>query len=159
MEITVSRRWRWWSWRCFRDGDHKHKMMMAISYHLYWLHVMFILYASYFALIGGSIIRWSLTKFQGISVLAEYAPLRQFVVPRHHVMIGCDKLYVHIQWVQARFAHAEYSASEHWDRKVEHESYSRYDQHIVMFTIENYSISRDDWAWFSWFGSRDHLDD
>ena len=50
-----------------------------------------------------------LLKFQGISVLPEYAPLRQFVVPRHHVMIGCDKLYVHIQWVQDSFAHAEYS--------------------------------------------------
>ena len=62
MEIKVSRRWRWWSWRCFGDGDHKHKMMMAISYHLYWLHVMFILYASYLALIDGSIIRKSLTK-------------------------------------------------------------------------------------------------
>ena len=109
MEIKVSRRWRWWSRRCFEDGDHKHKMMMAISYHLYWLHVMFILYASYFALIDGSIIRWPLTKFQGTSVLPEYAPLRKFVVLRHHVMIGCDKLYVHIQRVQASFAHAEYS--------------------------------------------------
>ena len=69
---------------------------------------MFILYASYFAYYGVSIISWSLTKFQGISVLPEYAPLRQFIVPRHHVMIGCDKLYVHIQRVQASFAHAEY---------------------------------------------------
>ena len=32
---------------------------------------------------------------------------QKFVVPRHHVMIGYDKLYVHIQWVQASFAHAE----------------------------------------------------
>ena len=70
---------------------------------------MFIFYASYLALIDGSIIRWSLTKFQGISVLPEYAPLLQFFVLRHHVMIGCDKLYVHIQRVQASFAHAEYS--------------------------------------------------
>ena len=70
---------------------------------------MFIFYASYLALIDGSIIRWSLTKFQGTSVLPEYAPLLQFVVPRHHVMIGCDKLYVHIQRVQASSAHAEYS--------------------------------------------------
>ena len=62
MEIKVSRRWRWWSWRCFGDGDHKHKMMMAISYHLYWLHVMLILYASYLALFDGSIIRWPFTK-------------------------------------------------------------------------------------------------
>ena len=109
MEIKVSSRWRWWSRWCFGDGDQRHKMMMAISYHLYWLHVMFILYASYSALIDGIIIRWSLTKFQGISVLPVYAPLLQFVVPRHHVMIGCDKLYVHIQWVQASFARAEYS--------------------------------------------------
>ena len=52
---------------------------------------------------------WTWFKFQGISVLPEYAPLRKFVVPRHHVMIGCDKLYGHIQRVQASFAHAEYS--------------------------------------------------
>ena len=109
MEIKVSSRWRWWSWRCFGDGDQRQKMMMAISYHLYWLHVMFILYASYSALFDGSIIRWSLTKFQGISVLPEYALLQQSFVLRHHVMIGCDKLYVHIQWVQASFPHAEYS--------------------------------------------------
>ena len=70
---------------------------------------MFIFYASYFALIDGSIIRWSLTKFQDKSVLPEYAPLPKFVVPRHHVMIGCDKIDVLIQQVQASFAHAEYS--------------------------------------------------
>ena len=70
---------------------------------------MFIFYASYLALIDGSIIRWSLTKFQGTSVLPKYASLLQFIVPRHHVMIGCDKLYVHLQRVQASFAHAEYS--------------------------------------------------
>ena len=32
--MTVLRRWRSQA-RCFGDGDHKHKMMMAISYHLY----------------------------------------------------------------------------------------------------------------------------
>ena len=69
---------------------------------------MFILYASYLALIDGSILRWSLTKLSR-SVLPEYAPLRKFFVLRHHVMIGCDKLYVHLQRVQASFAHAEYS--------------------------------------------------
>ena len=68
---------------------------------------MFIFYASYLALIDGRIIRWSLTKFQDKSVLPEYAPLPKFVVPRHQVMIGCDKLYVHLQRVQASFAHAE----------------------------------------------------
>ena len=71
---------------------------------------MFILYASYSALIDGSNIRWSLTKFEGKSVLSEYAPLPKFVVPRHHMMIGCDKLYVHLQRVQASFAHTEYSS-------------------------------------------------
>ena len=109
MEIKVSSRWRWRSWRCFGDGDQRHKMMMDISYHLYWLHVMFIFYASYLALIDGIIIRWSLTKFQDKSVLPEYALLPKFIVPRHHVMIGCDKLYIHLQRVQASFAHAEYS--------------------------------------------------
>ena len=59
--MTVLRRWRSQA-RCFGDGDHKHKMMMAISYHLYWLHVMFIFFASYLALFDGSILRWSLTK-------------------------------------------------------------------------------------------------
>ena len=64
-----------------------------------------------------------------------YAPLRKFVVSKHHVMIGCYKLYVHIQWVQASFAHAEIlgfdltslactdMVSEHTNRKVKHESY------------------------------------
>ena len=70
---------------------------------------MFILYASYLALSDGSIIRWSLTKFEEKSVLPEYAPLPKFVVPRHHRMIGFDKLYVHLQRVQASFTHAEYS--------------------------------------------------
>ena len=141
MEAMVSCRWRWKSCRCFGDGDQRHKMMMAISYHLYWLHVIFIFYATYFSQYDDSIIRWSLTKFQGVSGLPEYAPLPKFVVPRHHVMIGCDKLYVHLQRVQASFytrgilrlnlmslAYAD-MASEHGDRKVERESYSRYDQH------------------------------
>ena len=52
---------------------------------------------------------WGATAGDALSVLPEYALLLQFIVPRHHVMIGCDKLYVHIQRVQASFAHAEYS--------------------------------------------------
>jgi hypothetical protein len=36
-----------------------------------------------------------------------YAPLQKFVILKHLVMIGCYKLYVHIQRVQASFAHAE----------------------------------------------------
>ena len=109
MEIKVSNQWRWGSWRCFGDGDQKHKMLMVISCHIFWLHVMFIFYATYLALIDGSIIRWSLTKFQDKSVLPEYVPLWQFFVLIHHVMIGCDRLYIHIQRMQASFANAEYS--------------------------------------------------
>jgi hypothetical protein len=64
-----------------------------------------------------------------------YAPLQKFVILKHLVMIGCYKLYVHIQWVQASFAYAEihgfdltslacaYMASEHMNQKVKHESY------------------------------------
>ena len=61
-------------------------------------------------------------------------------------MIGCDRLYVQIQRVQNSCTRGilrlyltsqAYTdmASEHGDRKVERESYSRYDQH-KMFTIE-----------------------
>ena len=146
MEIKVSHRWRWWSWRCFGDGDHKHKMMMAISYHLYWLHVMFIFYASYLALIDGSIIRWSLTKLSR-SVLPEYAPLRKFVVLRHHMMIECDRFYVQIQRVQnsctrgiLRLNLTSLAYIQIWPRNTETERSSV--NHIVdminivMFTIE-----------------------
>ena len=169
-----------WRSRCRAgdDGDHDGASEMEITstrwwwpYHItyIWLHVMFIFYASYLALIDGSIIRWSLTKFQYKSVLLEYAPLRKFFVLRHHVMIGCDSLYVQIQRVQnictrgilrlnlTSLAYAD-MASEHWDRKVERESYSRYDQHSDVQRW-NYSISRDDRTWFSWYGSRDHLED
>ena len=113
---TTTLRWRS---RCQAgdDGNHDGALLMEIKgtgwlwpYHVTYFDCMWCLsfYASYFSWYGGSIIRWSLTKFQGISVLPEYAPLLQFVVPRHHVMIGCDKLYVHIQRVQDSFAHAEY---------------------------------------------------
>ena len=61
-------------------------------------------------------------------------------------MIGCDRLYIQIQRVQNSCTRGilrlyltsqAYTdmASEHGDRKVERESYSRYDQHM-MFTIE-----------------------
>jgi hypothetical protein len=64
-----------------------------------------------------------------------YAPLRKFIILKHLVMIGCYKLYVQIQRVQANFAHAEIlgfdltslactdMALEHTNRKVKHESY------------------------------------
>ena len=81
-------------------------------------------------------------------------------MPRHHVMIRCDRLYVHIQRVQASFAH-----QNTWV-KLDEPNICRYGLetleterssvnhivdmiNIVMFTIENYSISRDDRTWFS----------
>ena len=77
-----------WRWRSKAQDDDGHIMShILIACDVYLLCILFCLG-------GGRIIRSSLTKFQGISVLPEYAPLRQFFVPRHHVMIGCDKLYV-----------------------------------------------------------------
>ena len=83
-----------------------------------------------------------------------YAPLRKFVVFKHHVMIGCYKLYVHIQRVQASFAHAEIlgfdldepSMYRHGlrntdRRKAKHESYSRYDEHDDCSPLKLYRLS------------------
>ena len=66
---------RWWRSWCHAgdDGNHDDVLEMEIKgtrwwwpYHVtyFWLHMMFIFYTSYFVLIDGSIIRWSLTKFQ-----------------------------------------------------------------------------------------------
>ena len=182
MEIKVSRRWRWWSRRCFGDGDHKHKMMMAISYHLYWLHVMLILYASYLALIDGSIIRWSLTNYQEVfslsmhrcessscwdttwwsGVIGSSSLTRVFRVCNCFAPVVFERRAYHTRssrGVSARRTFATvHTQGEHWDRKVERESYSRYDQDSDVHHW-NYSISRDDRTWFIWFGSRDHLED
>ena len=69
------------------------------------------------------------------------APLLQFVASKHHVMIGCDGfLRSHTtgvrQFYTAKTLRVNLTslacadmASEHGDRKVEHESYGRYDQH------------------------------
>src|SRR3990170_6732389 len=76
-----------------------------------------------------------------ISVLPKYAPLLQFDVSKHHVMIGCDGSFrSHTTGVSQFYTRRILGlnltslayvdmASEHGDRKVEHESYSRYDQH------------------------------
>ena len=119
MEIkcTVLRRWRSQA----QDDDGHIISLILIACDVYPLCILF-------CLVRGSIIRWSLTKFQGTSVLPEYAPLRKFIVLRHHVMIGCDRLYVQIQRVQnsctrgilrlnlTSLAYAD-MASEHWRPK------------------------------------------
>jgi hypothetical protein len=84
-----------------------------------------------------------------------YAPLRKFVIFKHLVMIGCYKLYIHIQRVQASFAHAEIlrfdltslactdMASEHMNRKVKYESYEWYDRHLVVHHWNHVSSHED----------------
>ena len=146
-----------WRSRCRAgdDGDHDGASEMEITstrwwwpYHITYIDCMWCLsfYASYLALIDGSIIRWSLTKLSR-SVLPEYAPLRKFFVLRHHMMIGCDRLYVQIQRVQnsctrgvLRLNLTSLAYVQIWPRNTETERSSV--NHIVdminilMFTIE-----------------------
>ena len=91
------------------DGDHDGASEMVITstkwwwqYHITYIDCMWCLSFMHLVLLSTIVALWDdpLLKFQGISVLPKYAPLRQFFVLRHHVMIGCDKLYVQIQWVQ-----------------------------------------------------------
>ena len=77
----------------------------------------------------------------------------KFVVSKHHMMIGCDRLYVskHMQntWVilndPSMYTHglgtleAERSNMSHIVDMI----------NIEMFTIDDYPISRDDPTWFS----------
>ena len=111
---------QWWRSRCRAgdNGDHNDALEMEIKsirwwwpYHVTYFDYMWCLSFVHLIFLSTTVALSDdpLPKFQGISVLPEYAPLRQFVVLRHHVMIGCDKLYVHIQRVQDSFAHAEYS--------------------------------------------------
>ena len=140
-----------WRSRCRAgdDGDHDGVLEMEITstrwwwpYHITYIDCMWCLSFMHLIFLSTTVALCDdpLLKFQGISVLPEYAPLRQFFVLRHHVMIGCDRLYVQIQRVQnsctreilrSYLTNLAYTdmASEHWDRKVERESYSRYDQH------------------------------
>ena len=104
MPVTMEIMTVLWRWRSKAQDDDGHIMshiLIACDVYLF-MHLI---------LLSTTVALWDdpLLKFQGISVLPEYAPLRQFFMLRHHVMIGCDKLYVQIQWVQDSFAHAEYS--------------------------------------------------
>ena len=75
-------------------------------------------------------------------------------------MIGSDKFYIHIQWVQASFARVEYSGKLDEPSMYRHglgtlETERSNVNHIVdminieMFTIESYTSSRDDRTWFT----------
>ena len=100
MKIKVSSQWRW---------NHDDALEMEIKgtrwwwpYHVTYFDCMWCLSFIHLILLSTMVALWDdpLLKFQGISVLPEYAPLRKFFVLRHHVMIGCDRLYVQIQRVQ-----------------------------------------------------------
>ena len=129
-----------WSWSP-EDEDQRSYMILAISCHYtIWLHVMFIMFMHLVYLGRRSSIRWSLTKFQAV-FSPNCALLLQFVASKHHVMIGCDRsLRSHTTGVRQIYTcntlrvnltslACTDMASEHGDRKLEHESYSRYDQH------------------------------
>ena len=85
------------------------------------------------------------------------------------MMIGCDRFYVQIQRVQnsctRRILRLNLTSLAYADMarntEIERSSVNHIEDmiNIVMFTIENYSISRGDRTWFSLFGSCDHLDD
>ena len=140
MEIMVSCRWRRWSWSP-EDGDRRSYMILAISCHYYIIACdVYYVYASCLlrTMVVNKMIPYK--KFQEV-FSPNCAPLLQFVASKHHVMIGCHRsLRSHTTGVRQIYtcntlrvnltslACAD-MASEHGDRKVEHESYGRYDQH------------------------------
>jgi hypothetical protein len=98
MVETIMVEW-WRSCRSARDGDQCAKIGYTMSHivyacDVYPLRILFCFDRD------GSIIRWSLTiNFKIKCVLPSYTPLQKIVVLKHHVIIGCYKLYVHIQRV------------------------------------------------------------
>ena len=80
-------------------------------------------------------------------------------MPRHHVMIGCDRLYVQIQRVQnsctrgvlrlnlTSLAYADMASNTETERSSVNHIVDMIN--IAMCTIENYCILRDDRLWFS----------
>ena len=102
---------RWWRSWCHAgdDGDHDDALEMEIKgtrwwwpYHVTYFDCMWCLSFMHLILLSTTVALWDdpSLNYQGISVLLAYAPLRKFFVLRHHVMIGCDRLYVQIQRVQ-----------------------------------------------------------
>ena len=115
------------------------KMILAISCHYLIACDVYHVYAS--CLLRTTVVNKMIPyKIQEV-FSPNCAPLLQFVVSKHHVMIGCDGfLRSHTmgvrQFYTAKTLRVNLTslacadmASEHGDRKVEHESYSRYDQH------------------------------
>ena len=125
---------------------------------------MFIFYASYLALIDGSIIRWSLTNYQEVFSLSMHHCYSSScwdtswwsgVIDSTFTYNGC-KTVLHMRNTQVKLD--EPSMYRHGLGTLETERSNvnhRVDMiNIEMFTIDDYSIPRDDQTWFSWFRSR-----
>ena len=135
-----------WRSRCRAgdDGDHEGTSEMEIistrwwwPYHITYIDCMWCLsfYASYLALIDGSILRWSLTNYQEAFSLSMHrcqsssCPDTTWwsgVISSTSIYNGCKPVLHRLNLMSLAYADM---ASEHWDRKVERESYSRYDKH------------------------------
>ena len=116
-------------------------MILAISCHYYLIACdVYHVFASY--LLRTTVVNKMIPHYNFKNVFSpNCAPLLKFIVSKHHVMIGCDRsLRSHTtgvrQFYTAKTLRVNLTslacadmASEHGDRKVEHESYGRYDQH------------------------------
>ena len=162
MEIMVSCRWQR-SW-CPEDGDQRSIMILAISCHYLIACDVYHVFASYLlrmTVVNKMIPHNNFKKVFSLSMHhCESSSRRDTtwwsgVISSTFKYNGC-KTVLHTQNTRVKLGKI-------WPRNTESERSSV--NHIVdminivMFTIENYSISRDDRTWFSWFGSRDHLDD
>ena len=129
---------RWWRSWCHAgdDRDHDSTLEMEIKgarwswpYHVTYFDCIWCLSFIHliFALIDGSIIRWSLTNYQEVFSLSMHR-CEGSLFRSTTWWSGVIDSNVRIQRVLTSLACTD-MASEHGDRKVERESYSRYDQH------------------------------
>ena len=169
-----------WRSRCQAgdDGDHGVALVMQIKstrwwpYHVTYFDCMWCFSFIHLIFLSTTVGSWddASLKFQGISVLPEYAPCQSSswrdttwwsgVISSRFIYNGC-KPVLHTQNTRVKLDEPSICRYGLGTLETERSSVN----HIVdminieMFTIENYSISRDDRTWFSWYGSRDHLDD
>ena len=76
----------------------------------------------------------------------------KFVVLKHHVMIGCDRLYVHIQrdtWAKLDEPSMYRHGLGTLETKRSNVSHIVDMINIDMFTIDDYRMSHDDRTWVS----------
>ena len=165
----VSCRWRRWSWSP-EDGDRRSYMILAISCHYYIIAWdVYYVYAS--CLLRTTVVNkmipynnfkkvFPLTVHRCEGSLFQSTTWWSGVIDPTFAYNGC-KPVLHMQntWVKLD----EPSMYRHGLGTPETERSNM--NHIVdminieMFTIDDYSISRDDRTRFSWFRSRDHFDD